>query len=256
MAVSIPQLDVYYIEFAEDASKKRIDWKKLGKKVGQVAVGAVPALFVPGIGWVNSSFWKMGLSLTPDIVVGLKRLIDENKFYVINSQKELNKFENAYNNEWVINNKALKQKQYYIRHPKKMKSNVLIEAKSFYKYIEEEQKTELLEFIESHCVAKSIQIDRTEIVGYSGNAKGNIKGADAQGNISFGNKKGNYLSLSNPNNNTLKPEKRSVYMWLDKSIISSISMMSEGAVLESTYESDFTFGLSAGEAKTIGFKYA
>ena len=82
MAVSSPQLDVYYIEFAEDASKKRIDWKKLGKKVGQVAAGAVPALFVPGIGWVNSSFWKMGLSLTPDIVVGLKRLIDENKFYV------------------------------------------------------------------------------------------------------------------------------------------------------------------------------
>ena len=112
----------------------------------------------------------LGISLSPTIVRSLTRLINENRLFIIPTQQELEKFENACGNDWVINEKSLKQKQYYIRHPKTVTRNLLIEAKSFYDYIEEEQKDELIDFILSHCPAKSIRIERIEVVQTKGKA--------------------------------------------------------------------------------------
>ena len=44
----------------------------------------------------------------------------------------------------------------------------------------------------------------------------------------------------------------SQYVWLDNSIMRSISALDEGGSVTQSYESDFTFGMSVGEAKTIG----
>lgn len=253
MGVSVPQLDVYYIELAKKESNDKKITKAAVSAGGNLAV-TLASLLVPGAGLLRIAMLPllhMGISLTPDVVKSLKRLVEDNRFFLIKSMDELNGYENANGNEWVINNKALKQKQYYIRHPKKLNRRLLIEAKSFYDYIEEEQKDELIDYIMSHCTAKHIQIDRTEIVEATGKAKGNVKGADVYGGVNFGKSKGNYYNFTNPNG-TPRTQPRENYFWIDKSIMRSIAALTEGSSLTQSYESDLTFGLSVGEAKTIG----
>jgi hypothetical protein len=254
MAVSVPLLDVYYIELAKQETKKDNEIAKVAVSAGSNLAVSVASLLLPGAGLLRLAMLpllSMGISLTPDAVKSLKRLVDDNRFYLIKSLDELREYENANGNEWVINSKALKQKQYYIRHPKKLNRNILIEAKTFYDYIEEEQKDELIDYIMAHCSAKHIQIDRTEIVETSGKAKGNVQGADVYGGVNFGKSKGNYYNFTNPNGTT-KTQPRENYFWIDKSIMRSIAALTEGSCLTQTYESDLTFGLSVGEAKTIG----
>lgn len=240
MVLSVPKLDVFFIDFEipteQPKSKipmfiKTTAWMVGGPHAYLTTVAGLKALGADG--------------------VSLRRLIDEKRFNIIRTKEELAEYENANGNEWIINEKKLKQKQYYIRHPKKLNRNILIEAKSFYNYIEEEQKDELVDFILSHCPVKMIQINRTEISETSGNTKIMAKGADLSGSINTNYMDGNYYSCNLPNG-TPKIMPRDEYLWIDKSIMRSISALTEGASLTQTYESDFTFGLSLNEAKTIG----
>lgn len=257
MAVAIPQLDVYYIEFVDEANAAKV--KKFYNNEPVVA-GAKTAVELAPL-WIAGAMFpvasllrlllNLGLSLSPDIVRSLKRLFANEKFHIIESQEELRHFVNANGNEWVVNHKALKQKQYYIRHPKKLNRNVLVEAKFFYDYIEEEQKDELIDYIMSHCSAKSIQIDRIEAIGTHGKAKVKVKGADMYAEVNYDRTKGNYYSYFNPNGSP-HTTPRDNYFWIDKSIMRSIDALSESASMTQTYECDFTFGLTVGEAKTIG----
>ena len=170
---------------------------------------------------------------------------------MVRSQQELDKFENACGNDWVINEKALKQKQYYIRHPKITNRNLLIEAKSFYDYIEEEQKDELIDYVLSHCPAKHIKIERIDVVKTKGKGSANVKEMGLQGSIEGGVSKKDIFNYKNPRGLQQEPS-HSQYVWLNNSIMRSISALSEGGSLTQAYESDYTFGLSAGEAKTVG----
>lgn len=249
MAVSFPQLDVYYIDFSEE--NRSAMRKRAGIEDGLLRAGDLLAkAHLPQMGLV-SLLLALGISLSPTIVRSLTRLINENRFFIIPTQQELDKFENACGNDWVINEKSLKQKQYYIRHPKTATHNLLIEAKSFYDYIEEEQKDELIDFILSHCSAKSIQIERIDVVQTKGKASANVKQINAQGDVNAGISKSDIFNYKNPKGmqSALSHER---YIWLNNSIMRSISALSEGGSLTQTYESDFTFGLSAGEAKTLG----
>lgn len=238
MALSVPMLDVFFIDFNQPAQKK---------KSSSVLKIAAFALGGPLVGLGVST----GLKVLGEDGPSLKRLIDEQRFNIISSKSELSSYTNPNNNAWVINDKSLKKRQYYIRHPKKSQQNILIEAKDFYNYIEEEQKDELIEYIMSHCPAKSIQIDRTEIIEAGANANGNVKGAELAGGVAFGSMRGNYYSLINPNG-IPRVEPRDNYFWIDKSIMRSISSLTEGASITQSYQSDFTFGLSISEAKTVG----
>lgn len=215
---------------------------------------AAPLLFPPGVATGIGLFrlvLALGLSLPPTTIKSLSQLLRNKKFRIIKSKEELLQFENANGNEWVINENPLRKKQYYIRHPKKLTRNLLIEAGSFYNYIEEEQKDELIDYIMSHCSAKSIQIDRIEVISAHGKAKAKVKGINANGEINYGKTKGNYYSFFHPNGSSLTPP-RDNYFWIDKSIMRSIDALSDGASITQSYESDFTFGLTAGVAKTIG----
>lgn len=249
MAVSFPQLDVYYIDFSEESNATVSKWDGLGKgllKAGDILAQAR----LPGMGLMGI-FLGLGISLTPTIVKSLTQLINQNRFFIITSQEELDKFENACGNDWISNKKSLKQKQYYIRHPKTTNRNLLVEAKTFYDYIEEEQKDELVDYIFSHCSAKYVKIDRLDVVTTKGKGSAKIKGVDPQGTLEQGVSKKDVYEYDNPNG-TQKMPTRSQYIWLNNSLMRSISALSEGGSLTQTYESDFTFGLSVGEAKTIG----
>ena len=253
MAVSFPQLDVYYIDFAGEknsTTEKREKWGERLLKAGEVCSSSrtfgssLPSL-------VGSILIAFGIVITPGVVSSLKRLINDKKFFIIRSQQELDKFENAYGNEWVINEKSLQQKQYYIRHPKKTNRNLLIESKSFYDFIEDEQKRELVDYILSHCPAKFIEIKRVDTAKAKCKGSTTIKDAKLRGSVESEVSEKNIYTYDNPKGTQREPT-LSQYTWLENSIMSSIDALSEGGSLKQQYESDYTFGLSLTEAKTIG----
>ena len=249
MAVSFPQLDVYYIDLSEETNAA------VGKLEGHneglfKAADLLAHAYLPGMS-LMSIFLAFGISLTPTIAKSLTKLVNQNRFFIITSQQELDKFENALGNDWVSNKKSLKQKQYYIRHPKITNRNLLVEAKSFYDYIEEEQKNELIDFILSHCPAKHIKIERIDIVKAKGKASAKIKEANPESSLESGVSKKDIFNYKNPNGTQSSP-KHSQYIWLNNSLMRCISELTVGGSVTQTYETDFTFGLSVGEAKTIG----
>ena len=249
MAVSIPQLDVYCINLAKENAIDQGDHS--ATFLESISRTLFNKLILPGLGLRSPAISDAGISLTLDAIIALKRLFESNRFYTIDTMEELEKYENAHGNAWAINDKPFKETQYYIRHPKKLSRNILIEAKSFYDYIEEEQKDELIDYIMSHCSAKVIKIDRTEIVEVSGKAKANVEGADIYLGGSYGELKGNYYNFFNPQGTT-KTTPRENYIWIDKSIMRSIAGLSKGSKYTQEYDNDLTFGLSVGEARTIG----
>lgn len=254
MAVAFPQLEVYYIDFSKEDPEKLAEAKKIEDgllSAANILAHMKPPRYLGLRASVVAALLSLCASLTPSIVSSLKRLIKENRFFVIATPNALEGFENACGNEWVTNSKSLKQKQYYIRHPKKTNRNLLIESKFFYDYIEEEQKDELIDFILSHCPAKHIKIDRIDMVKAKGKASAKVEAVNAQGTLEGGISKKDIFNYTNPNG-TLQKASRIQYVWLNNSIMRSISALSEGGSLTQTYESDFTFGLSVGEAKTIG----
>ncbi len=245
MISSVPALDIYFIDYNFE-NVNSLEWKKI-----------ITPLLTNTIKNVHPSLrLLLTLNLPIDIafieeLLKLKRLIEENRFNIINSPEELKQYTNATGNTWVVCDKKFRRRQYYIRHPKKQSSNILIEANAFYDYIEKEQKDELIDFIFSHCPAKKIRIDRISEVEGNAKVSGKIKGYDPTADVQFNQLKGNYFQYNNPNG-IQAPEQRKPYLWLDKSLMRSIAALSEGASLSQKYETDFTFGLSGGEAKTIG----
>lgn len=248
MSVSFPQLDVYYIDFAEENYVA----DQIGEKIGDGLLKVGEALAHARFTKMSLLSYSIGLGIfSPTIAKSLKRLINENRFYIIPSQQELDKFENACGNDWVINGKAFKKKQYYIRHPKITNRNLLIEAKAFYDYIEEEQKNELIDYILSHCSAKEIEINRIDVAKTIGKGSTKVEGIISEGSLGNSLSKKDIYSYKNPKGTQLEPT-HNQYIWLNNSIMRSVSALAEGGSLTQTYESDFTFGLSVSEAKTLG----
>lgn len=245
MISSVPSLDIYFIDYNFE-KVDLIEWKKIIIPVlNNTIKNAFPILrlLCNSKLSIDTTFFKELLKL--------KRLIEENHFSIIRSPEELKQYTNATGNTWVVCNKKFRKRQYYVRHPKIQNSNILIESSAFYDYIEKEQKDELIEFIFSHCPAKKIRIDRISEAEENAKASGKIKGYDPTADVQFNQLKGNYFQYNNPNGIQIS-EQRKNYLWLDRSLMRSIVALLEGASLSQKYETDFTFGLSGGEAKTIG----
>ena len=80
MAVSFPQLDVYYIDFSEES--KATVGKLDGLGNGLLKAGDLLAhARLPGMS-LMSIFLALGISLTPTIVKSLTQLINQNKFFI------------------------------------------------------------------------------------------------------------------------------------------------------------------------------
>lgn len=251
-----PKLDIYYIQI-EETTDKGSDTPKKKSGVGKLLTGAAAVFFPPAALAVGAN---KALSATTgtDIIASLgdsakdiKRILDENRFHIIRTEEELSQYENANGSAWKRNEKSLRSKQYYIRHPKSEKQNLLIEAQNFYNYIDEEQKEELVQFIVSHCPVKRIAIDREEIQDAVAGGNGQIKSSDISGEFDYAQHKGKYFDVTFPNG-VKGEEPRQKYHWIDASLLTSVKYMSEGSVLTQRYENDFRFGLAVSEATTLG----
>ena len=128
----------------------------------------------------------------------------------------------------------------------------MIEAEGFYEYIEEEQKSELLDFILSTCPAKSIYVGREEIKEVGGETHLNAEMLKAKIGIKHKNTKTPFISIKG-RSGFIQPRNRTSYVWLEESVMLGINALREGSgTFEKTYIKDFTFGLTANEAKLIG----
>ena len=236
MSLITPQLSIYLIDL-KDCQETSISLETKNKIIKLVG------LFSPITALLYRTF--------ENDIRNLIRLIKENRFHIIDNEADLKCWKNANNNTWVYCEKNSKKKQLYIQHPKQSHKNILIEANSFYNYIEEEQKNELLSYIMSHCSAKVIKIQKKESIEAKGKIKANVKTVSAEGEINYQNARGDFYLYTNPRGcPKIKPMKE--YLWLDKSIMNSINLLRTGAILTQEYEIDYSFGLSAGEAKTLG----
>lgn len=248
MSLSVPKLKIFYIKF-DDANN---DVPKIVEKNDPAGTFVKVAKVVP-LHQVKDVFGKMlmpRLSLAEElgIVVAttIQKLMENKCVDIIKNNEELSKYINAGGNTWVTNGK-----QSYVCHPKISKDNVLIEAQNFYDTIEEEEKSELINFIFSHCPAKLVKIDREENTEIKAKGRAKVELANADVGVNYSNAYGNYYSWSSPAGP--KPtEEKSEYLWLDNSIMDSICQLSEGSSFSQVYERDFTFGFTAKEAKSVG----
>lgn len=240
LLLSVPVLEVFFIDFSKPMDKQT--------KIKNTLIRSAAYTFGGPIGGLLAS---AHLKTLGEDVKSLRRLVDEKRFNIIKTREELKHYINPSGNAWVINSKELKQRQYYVKHPQKDKQNILIEAKNFYNYIENEHRAELVNFITSHCTPKSIRIEREEITGANGNVAASVEGANISGSASGKSYKFSVFNQTWPNG-APKTEPREHYLWLDESFKDSITMLTGGSSVEDSYICEFGCGLSLKEAQTLG----
>lgn len=179
-------------------------------------------------------------------IKGAEGLAKNQQLHIIDTKKELEKFENANNNSWILYGEKGNKIQFYIRHPKKGKENLLIEAETFYKYVEDQYDYELKNYCMSHCDLKGIHITKLEEKEF----ETQLKSGKFSGGFASKSKKGNIFHMKGTEPlKRIEPLKE--YMWLEKEFMDCINALSKGAKFENSYEFDLTAGISADYVKVI-----
>lgn len=164
--------------------------------------------------------------------------------YVLSKNDEIQRFSEAYNNEWVDD-------VYYIRHPKKIKTNILIPALSFHKYIIREQIADIISYVRANLNIKEMEINISNNNIGKIKLEGVIDEIPLAGNAKFESNNSYTVTIKCPR--PLKAsEKETNYTWIDdfKQLKASIDEVYSGTFeIRETF--DLSFGLSIKEANVI-----
>lgn len=224
------QLDVFYIDFCRDMPKE--DKKK------SIGSHILKDLFIPG--YIFYDAYNGATKYSQAQVMG--------KILSISSEEELSHFINPLGNKWIIHtNPSEMIGQYYVRHPKTSQSNLLIEANLFNKYIYDEYCTELINYCCSHCPAKSIII--TSVVTHRGGIGAGAKKINIE---VIAESKVNEVFCLKSETELIHQDPLPKYLWLEKSIMHSISSMPKNCALDKATYCDFSFNMSADILRFIG----
>lgn len=241
------KLDIYYINFDNPENIDGFKMKKLLEDEGN------KNLVLKTLGGISSS--------AKYIQSNIKKLVNSvndaylKSFNAISSPEELENFINANGNEWKVLRKGELKSQFYIKHPKIKTENILIEAYDFASYIEKEHKSELINYILSHCKAKKIYIDKLVKSDIEGKSNGKfLKKYSFKVDTDIHSISGDFYKLER-NSGVMgiklqKPFKN--YYWLDDYLKDSIDALSNGGILEQKYFMDYKFGLNAKICSEIG----
>ena len=198
-------------------------------------------------GKLNNRFKAPDLPVSQAFGSPFKNLADFNRenSYVLSKDDEIDRFNEAYDDDWVDD-------RYYIRHPKKSKTDCLIPSASFHKYVVREQIADIVSYVRSNLRVKEMQISVSR--GNSGKVglNGVVDGLPLEGEatIEFGDKYSASIKCKRP----LKAsEKKSNYIWIQEfpHLVASVDN-AESGVFEINEEFDLSFGLAAKAAKSIG----
>ncbi len=171
-------------------------------------------------------------------------LLADNVF-VLHKEDEISRFKEANGNE-------LSENVYYVRHPKKLKTDILIPSSDFHHYIIREQLSEIISYLRANLSIKSINLSLKKSqggkVGLSGIVDGLLLNAEAKMALEED------FSVSIDCPRSLKPsEKEKVFCWIDE--LSQFTAAVDDFAMGScsiTERFDFSFGLSLDVAKQVG----
>lgn len=168
----------------------------------------------------------------------------ENSF-VLSKEDEINRFSEAFGNDWVDD-------IYYVRHPKKLKSNILIPANRFHEYVVREQLSDMVSFVRANVNVKRLEVKIFKGSNVGVNICGVIKEIPLEGGakLSLGSSYSILIECDRP----LKAsEKKTVYTWLEDfpHLVSTLDEAENGSFqVNETF--DLSFGVSVKAARAIG----
>lgn len=200
-------------------------------------------------GKINNRFKNPDLPVVVSSAMGnpFKNLADFNRknSYVLSKDDEISRFNEAFGNDWVDD-------RYYIRHPKKSKTDVLIPSERFYQYIIREQIGDIVSYIRANVRVKKLEISLLRGANVGVGLKGIIEGIELEGaaKVSCSSEYSVVIECDRP----LKAsEKKQQYIWIDE-------FQHLQAMIDDTFESrfeikekfDLSFGVSIKAAKAVG----
>lgn len=166
--------------------------------------------------------------------------------YVIKNEDELGRFKNPLGNGWI------EKEQYYIRHPKEVKTRCLIEAEKFHEFIYREQIAEIVSFLRSNFMVKHLTISVEDGLDFNAFTRVPIEGMQFEGNVSIKKSNSKELVIDCPQGLRLS-EKRTDYIWInDFQDLIAVADNFSGGEFKHVIKIDNAFGLGIEEAKTIG----
>jgi len=165
--------------------------------------------------------------------------------YVLSKDDEINRFTEAYGDEFIDD-------KYYVRHPKKIKTDYLIPADKFHQYIIREQISDMIDYMRSNLRIKELEINILRQDKGKVGLKGILEGLSLSGETTLDIKTG-YTAKIKCTRPLKASEKKQTYTWIDEfpHLISIVDDAVDGE-FSLNEKFDFSFGLSAKVADAYG----
>jgi hypothetical protein len=200
-------------------------------------------------GKMNNKFKAPDLPVMAASIIGnpFKNLADFNRenSYVLSKDDEIARFNEAFGNDWVDD-------RYYIRHPKKSKTDVLIPSERFYQYIVREQIGDIISYIRANVRVKKLEISLLRGANVGVGLKGIVEGIELEG-AAKASCNSEYSVIIDCDRPLKASEKKLQYIWIDEfqHLQAMIDETSESR-FEIKEQFDLSFGLSVKAAKAVG----
>jgi len=206
-------------------------------------------------GKINNHFKKpdlpaplTGASIGGLLMKNLKDYSRENS-YVLSQDDEISRFLEVFGNDWIEN-------LYYVRHPKKARTDYLIPADKFHQFIIREQLADMISYIRANVRVKELEIKISRDNSGEFGLNGVIEGIPLEGEttIRFIN---NYSIIIKCPRPLRASEKKTTYIWINEfphltAIIDDV----DSGIFEINETYDLSFGLSIDVAEIIGVNAA
>lgn len=165
--------------------------------------------------------------------------------YVLCEKDEIDRFVEAFGNDWI-------EDLYYVRHPKKTRTNYLIPAEQFHKYIVREQIGDIISYLRANLRVRELDLSIKNSKSGSLGLSGVMDGVSLEGSTDVC--LGNEYTVKIKCNAPLKAsEKKTEYLWIDEfpHVIELVDNAQNG-LFSLSEEFDLSFGLDVEAAKSIG----
>ncbi len=170
-------------------------------------------------------------------------------FFVLSDQDDIARFEDPRGNDLVPD-------VYYVRHPKKLRTNWLIPAHDFHAFVVREQMGEIVSFLRAELPVKRIELGISEGASLEASANGEVPTQGGpipvEGSAKASAKTSAKLIVEA--RKPLKPsEKRREYAWIEDfpNVQAAVDGFEDGS-LSFEERSDVSFGVSAKIADVLG----
>ncbi len=181
-----------------------------------------------------------------NLIMGISDYLNGDKYYLLDSKTELDRFVNALGNSWI------EKTQYYVRHPKAVKDRELIEAQYFQEYILREQISDIVYFLRANIQIKDLYIKSLSQTSFNFGDKVSMEHMTVEGNVNI-DKFTEYELKINSKSRLKISEKRTDYTWINNfSTLKTAIDNFEGGKFEEKLIIDNSFGFSLKEANRTG----